>query len=350
MKNMENEKKDQYFNISFLTIVKILIALVLFFVLYIVRDILAVLFISLILASALDPWVDWMQDRKIPRGVSIITIYLLLFGILGSVILLVIPPITSQITELTTHYPQISEKLSSGFALLKQYSLTQNPFENLLESNGDLPGFARVAENVISGAIDVFGGIFTFFLVVVVTFYMVVEEDAVKKVIWSIAPAKNQVYIMKLITRMQRKIGLWLRGQIILSLIIFTLTYIGLSILGVKYALVLAIIAGLTEFIPYLGPMIAAIPAMFLAFTQGGAVFMGFVGILYYVIQLVENNIIVPKLMQRVVGLNPIVTLAVLMMGFKLAGIIGMVLSIPVATAVNVFLKDIFDKKAFKSE
>ena len=346
---MESEKKVQYFNISFLTITKILIALALFFVLYVVRDILAVLFISLILASALDPWVDWMQDRKIPRAVGIITIYLLLLGILGSTILLVIPPITTQITELTTNYPQISEKLSSGFTLLKQYSISDNPLTNLLESKGDLPGFAKVAENVISGAIDVFGGIFTFFLVLVVTFYMVVEEDSVKKIIWSIAPAKNQVYIMKLISRMQKKIGLWLRGQIILSLIIFILTYIGLTILGVKYALVLAIIAGMTEFIPYLGPMIAAIPAMFLSFTQGGAIFMAFVGILYYVIQLVENNIIVPKLMQKVVGLNPIVTLAVLMVGFKLAGIIGMVLAIPVATAINVFVKDMIDRKAFKN-
>ena len=347
---MENEKKSQYFNVSFLTIVKILLVLVLFFIMYVVRDILAVLFISLILASALDPWVDWMQDRKMPRAVGVITIYLLLFGILGSTILLIIPPITTQITELTTNYPQITEKLSSGFTLIKQYSLGQNPLTNLLESNGDLPGFAKVAENVISGAIDVFGGIFTFFLVLVITFYMVVEEDSVKKIIWSIAPAKNQVYIMKLISRMQKKIGLWLRGQIILSLIIFILTYIGLSILGVKYALVLAIIAGMTEFIPYLGPMIAAIPAMFLAFTQGGAIFMAFVGVLYYVIQLVENNIIVPKLMQKVVGLNPIVTLAVLMIGFKLAGIIGMVLAIPVATAINVFIKDVIDRKAFKNE
>ncbi len=341
-------EKNQYINISFLTIAKILIALLLFFVLYIVRDILAVLFISLIFASALDPWVDWMQEKKIPRGVGVITIYLLLLGIIGSVVLLLIPPITTQITELTNSYPQITEKLSSGFALLKQYSLSDNPVENFLRTKDNLPpGLAKAAENIISSAIDVFGGIFTFFLILVVTFYMTVEEDSVKKVIWSIAPAKNQVYIMKLISRMQKKIGLWLRGQIILSLIIFILTYIGLSILGVQYALVLAMIAGLTEFIPYLGPMIAAIPAMFLAFTQGGGIFMAFVGILYYVIQLTENNIIVPKLMQKVVGLNPIVTLAVLMIGFKLAGIIGMVLSIPVATAINVFLKDLFDRKAF---
>ncbi|PLX21043.1 hypothetical protein C0584_04645 [Candidatus Parcubacteria bacterium] len=340
------ERKTQYFNISFLTIAKVLIALVLFFVLYVIRDILAVLFVSLILASAVDPWVDWMQEKKIPRGVGILVIYLVMFGVVSTVILLLIPPISTQISELTTNYPQISEKMSSGFDLVKQYSLGGSSFQDFISSKSDFPGLAKAAEGVISGIVDIFGGVFGFFLVLVITFYMVVEEDSLKKIIWSISPAKNQVYVMRLVTRMQKKIGLWLRGQIILSFIIFLLTYIGLLILNVKYALILAIIAGLTEFIPYLGPMLAAIPAMFLAFTQGGAVFMAFVGILYYIIQLVENNIIVPKLMQKVVGLNPIVTLAALMIGFKLAGVVGMILSIPVTTAINVFLKDVFDKKA----
>lgn len=347
---MSESKKPQYINISFLTIIKILIALVLFFVLYIIRDILVILFISLIFASALDPWVDWMKSKKIPRPIGIISIYLILFGVLSTSVILIIPPITSQVSELTSNYPQIAEKISSGFNFLKQVSFNENSLQAFLNTKDSYSGYANAFENILSGAVGIFGGVFTFFLVLVVTFYMVVEEDSVKKIIWSIAPAKNQVYVMQLISRMQRKIGLWLRGQIILSFIIFVLTFIGLSILGVKYALILAMIAGLTEFIPYMGPMIAAIPAMFLAFTQGGAVFMAFVAVLYYVIQLTENNIIVPKLMQKVVGLNPIVTLAVLMIGLKLAGVVGMILSIPVTTAINVFLKDIFDKKNLANE
>lgn len=346
---MESEKKSQYINISFLTLFKILIALVLFFIFYVIRDILVILFVSLIFASALDPWVDWMQARKIPRGVGIIFIYLALFGVMTFSVFLIIPPITTQVSELVTSYPQITEKISSGVDIFKKYSTGENNIQNLLNSKDTYPGFSKAIENILAGAVGIFGGVFTFFLVLVITFYMVVEEDAIKKIIWSIAPVKNQIYVMKLVTRMQRKIGLWLRGQIILSLIIFALTYIGLSILGVQYALILAIIAGLTESIPYMGPMIAAIPAMFLAFTQGGLVFMAFIGILYYVIQLTENHIIVPKLMQKVVGLNPIVTIAVLMIGFQLAGIVGMILSIPVTTALNVFVKDVFDKKALKN-
>jgi predicted PurR-regulated permease PerM len=144
---------------------------------------------------------------------------------------------------------------------------------------------------------------------------------------------------------MQRKVGLWLRGQLILSLIIFVLTYLGLLILDVKYALVLALVAGLAEFVPYLGPIIAAIPAMFLAFTQDGLMFTLFVGALYYIIQLVENHIVVPKLMQKVVGLNPIVIIAVLLIGFRIASVPGAILAIPVATAAHVFIKDVFDQR-----
>jgi predicted PurR-regulated permease PerM len=149
---------------------------------------------------------------------------------------------------------------------------------------------------------------------------------------------------MQLVNRMQDKIGLWLRGQIILSVIIFLLTYLGLSILGVKYALVLALVAGLTEFVPYLGPILAAIPAVFFAFTQDPMLAV-FVIVLYYIIQLFENNFIVPQLMQKVVGLNPVVSIVVLLIGFKVGGIIGVILAIPVATAIGVFAKDIFQKR-----
>jgi predicted PurR-regulated permease PerM len=154
---------------------------------------------------------------------------------------------------------------------------------------------------------------------------------------------------MQLVNRMQGKIGLWIRGQLILSLIIFSLTFLGLSILGVNYALVLALIAGLTEFVPYLGPTIAAIPAIFLAFTQSPMLAL-FVLALYYIIQMVENHIIVPKLMQKVVGLNPVISIMVLLVGFKLAGILGAILAIPVVTIASVFLKDLFEKKDRMSE
>src|SRR3989339_520688 len=324
------DKKCTSFNISTFTIIKIILVFILFYFLYLIREILAILFVSLILASAVDPWVDWMEKRKIPRGAGILVIYLVMFAVVGGVVGLIIPPIIEQTNDLIESFPRIFEKIVSAFSILKEYSIKHGLLDEIRNSFGSLSdNLQGAAGGFFSTVSGIFGGIFTFFLVLVITFYMTVEENALKKIVWSVAPAQHQVYIMKLVNRMQKKVGLWLRGQLILSLIIFLLTYCALLLLDVKYALVLALIAGLTEFVPYLGPILAV-----------------FVAIVYYIIQLVENNIIVPKLMQKVVGLNPIVSIAVLMIGFKVAGIVGAILSIPVATAVNVFVKDIFEQRA----
>jgi predicted PurR-regulated permease PerM len=347
---LDNSKRPIYINITALAVIKIILIFVLFYFLYLVREILAILFISLILASAVDPWVDWMEKRKIPRGVGILIIYAISFSIVGSIIYLMIPPITEQINQFLDNFPKTVEKVISLFSVFRQYALEHGILENIKTSvkslSSSLPSAGRGIFSTVSGIIS---GVASFFLTLVITFYMVVEENAMKKIIWSIVPAKHQVYTMHLVNRMQRKVGLWLRGQIILSLIIFTLTYIGLLILHVQYALILALIAGLTEFVPYLGPTLAAIPAMFLALTQSFMLAV-FVVALYYVIQMTENHIIVPKLMQKVIGLNPIVSIAVLLIGFKIGGVIGAILAIPVATAISVFIKDLFESRYFVGE
>jgi len=349
---MPLDKKPTYININTMTVIKIILIFILFYVLFLIKDILALLFIALILASAIDPMVDWMQSKKIPRGIGVIFLYLIIFLSFTSVVTLIIPPIMEQSMELSDNFPAIMDKMSSvvdGVSStvenVKNFSLelgfSGNVNSNFANLSNNLP---QAAGGVFSTLRGVIGGVFSFFIVLVITFYMVVEEKAMKKIVWSIAPPKYHVYIMGLINRMQKKIGLWLRGQLILSFIIFLLTFLVLSILGVKYALVLAMIAGLTEFIPYFGPILASIPAIFLALTQSWMLGL-IVAVMYYIIQWTENNIIVPKLMQKVVGLNPIVIIASLLIGLKLGGFPGIILSIPVATALNVFLFDVFENR-----
>ncbi len=344
-KTMELKNRPININITTAAIIKIILIFLILYFLFLVRDILAVLFVALILASAIDPWVDWMQKKKIPRGVGVLLIYIVLLSFVSLVIYLIIPPIAKEFSALASSFPQILDKIITGFSVLKEYTYQQGILDEIKGSLGTIgSNLQSAAGGVFSTVFGIFGGIFSFFLVLVLTFYMVVEENAIKKLIFSIAPSEHQPYIMELINRMQKKIGMWLRGQLILSLIIFVLTYTGLSILNVEYALVLALVAGLTEFIPYLGPVIAAVPAVFLAFTQAPMLAV-FVVIMYYIVQLVENNILVPKVMQKAVGMNPIISIVVLLIGFKIAGIVGAILSIPVATAVSVFIKDVFDRK-----
>lgn len=342
---MKLSDKAVNINISTFTIIKIIIIFLVLYLLFLVKDILAVLFIALILASAVDPWVDWLQGKKIGRGISIILIYFISLFVIFIIITLIVPPIIQQTNDLLIKSPQYAEQIFSGISVLKEYSRDHGILENLKQNIGSVSNSLQGAvSGVFSKIFSFFGGIFSFFLVLVITFYMVVEENAIKKLIWSIAPDRYQEYIMGLINRMQIKIGMWLRGQMILSFSIFALSYIGLLILGVDYALVLALIAGLTEFVPYLGPILGAIPAIFLAFGQE-PILAGFVIILYSVIQWTENNILVPKIMEKAVGLNPIVSISVLMIGFQLAGIVGAILSIPVATAIQELIMDIFEYK-----
>jgi len=329
-------------NITVGSIFKAVIVIFLFYICYIIKDVLALLFVSLIFASAIDPWVDALYRYKIPRALSVFGIYLVAAVILAIVIVLIIPPIVQQFGAMSENFPSYVDKVSSGYNFVKDFSSRYGFLEKIKDNLGSFnSNFNVAAESLFTTVSGIFGGIISFFIVLVITFYMAVEEDAMKKIVWSLAPPKDQAYVMQLINRMQRQVGYWLRGELILMFIVGFFTWIGLFFIPSmsEYALVLGLIAGVTEFVPYLGPILGSIPAIFLALTINPFVAL-LVLILYIIIQQVEGNILVPKIMERAVGLNPIISIAVLMAGLKLGGIVGGLLSIPVATAVSVAVKD----------
>lgn len=319
--------------------------LLLLYFAYIIKDILAIVFIALVFSSAVDPWIDWMQKRRIPRALGIISIYLALLAVVAGAVILIIPPIAQQSSQLLNDLPMYLDRFNSYFVSLRDFTAAHGWLDNVKTTLGNsASNLQSAAGNVFSTIFGFFGGLLSFVIVLVITFYMVVEESVIRKAIWSLTPADKQDYVMDLFKRMRLKMGLWFRGQLILCLSIFLLTYVGLLALGVKYALILALIAGLTEFIPYLGPLLGAIPAVFLASTQSPT--LGLVtAILYFIIQMVENNLLVPKIMEKAVGLNPIVSIVVLMIGYAVGGVVGALLSIPVATAGSVLVDDLLHKK-----
>jgi len=189
-----------------------------------------------------------------------------------------------------------------------------------------------------------FGGVVTSVVILVLTFYMVAEGEKVHKFLKSLAPVEYQPYIAEITRKMQKKIGAWLRGQLLLGFIIGLASYIGLSILGVKYALLLAVIAGFFELIPYIGPILSAVPAVIIAFSQAPMLALVVLG-LYLLIQQTENHLLVPKIMEKATGLNPIVSILALMIGVKLGGIAGAFFAIPLAMMLTVIVEDIFQKE-----
>jgi len=347
MANLELPKKI-VFDVSIFALFKLSVLFLIVFFLFFVRDVLLIVFVALILASALDPWVDFMQKNKIPRGLGILIIYLIAVLIFAGTIYLIIPPIAVEVKNLSKDFPLYWEKIVGNIENFRTYSdshgWTENIQGSLNELQSNVGALAGAAGGIFNTAFAFLGGIISILIVAVLTFYLTVEEHAMKRVLRSLVPVKHQPYVTHLVNRIQEKIGMWLRGQLILSLIIFLLSWLGLSLLGIKYALVLALFAGVTELIPYLGPFIGAIPAVFIALTQSPALAVGVV-VVYVIIQQLENHIIVPKVMQKAVGLNPIITIISMMIGFKLAGVLGIIIAIPVATAISIALSDVLEIK-----
>lgn len=330
--------------ISTATIVKIVLVVVVLALLWTIKEVLGILFVALVFASALDPWVDSLQRYRIPRGVSILAMVVVLLGVVGFVIAIVIPPLVSQISDIAGNFKDFVPQLESFYR-----SITQDTDASIFnEIQRGLLNFSSNLTNVTTGVFGavsgVFGGIVTFLLVMVITFYMTIEEDGIKKFVRSIAPIKYQPYLVQKANRIQIKMGGWLRGQLILMLIIGVLSYIGLVLLGVEYALVLAVIAGLAEFVPFLGPIIAAIPAVFFAYSDSPWKALGVI-IFFTLLQQLENQVIVPKVMQRAVGLNPIVVISAMLIGAQIAGLVGVILAVPATTIAWIFIEDIFEQK-----
>src|SRR3989338_6146670 len=331
----------QKITISTRTIVTTLAMLIGLGVLWFIRDILVIFFVAILLAALIDPFAHWFEAHKIPRGVGVIIVYILLLAIVTCAVILIVPPFVEQLGELVRNLGgtigSAKDAAVEVQAFFERFGLSQN-VENSVA--GLQQGIAEAIQGIFSTIAGVFGGIATFILVLVIAFYMVVEEGQAKKLFRHVTPKKYRPYISGLMGRMQEKLGAWLRGQIILMIVVGVLTYIGLLILGVKYALVLAIFAGIAEIVPYAGPIIAAVPAIGIGLTMSP--FKGMiVALLYFGIQQIENAVLTPKIMQKSVGLNPVVSLFALMVGFKFAGLVGALLAIPVATIVAVFLRDL---------
>jgi predicted PurR-regulated permease PerM len=276
-------------------------------------------------------------------------IYAVLLAIFSLVVFMMIPPITEQIGQIVSNFPGYYEKISIGIHKLQDGAISGNTAvgnDSIVSTLESLNlTLAQTTKSIFVTITGIFGGLFSLLIVLVITFYLTVEENALKKFVKFVVPSRHRTYTMDLINRMQMKIGMWLRGQLLLSLIVGILTYIGLNILGVKYALLLALSAGILEIIPYLGPWLSGVPAVLVAFSDS-LVKVLLVILLYLLVQQLENHLIVPKLMQKMVGLNPIIVIMAILVGAKLGGVIGGLLGVPVAAAISVYLADIIkDKK-----
>ena len=325
-------------NLSYASILRVVVVALALGFLYIVRDVVGLVFVSVILAAAFDPFVDFFEKRKIPRAVSILVIYLILLAIISLVIVLLIPPVAEQVGQLARNLPDYYERVALGVNNWRGNESIPTLPQALSGLSNNL---AKATTGVFTTLTGIFGGLISFVSVLVMTFYLAAQKNGLKHFIRFLTPSEHHAYVLGLADKIQNKIGTWLRGQMILCLVVGLAVYLGLTILGVKYALLLGVIAGITEIIPYVGPFIGAIPGVFIAFSDSlPKVIM--VAAMYFLIQQLENYVLVPKVMQKSTGLNAVVVMAAILVGGKLGGIVGALLAVPVVSMLEVFLLEKF--------
>lgn len=328
-------------SISTTTIVKIvLIGLALWF-LAAISQVLVVVFVALVLAAAIDPWITRLEHFGMPRGWAMAIIFVSAAALLALIVILFVPLVVDQLGQFTQAFPKLYQKV---FTLYQnnQDSVALETIQKGLENLNS--ALTDVTRGIFSSVFGFFGGLFSVIGVLVLTFYLTLEEKGMKRIAVDLTPAKYRPYLIQLFNRIEDRLGDWLRGQLILGLIIGLLTLVGLLLLKVKFAVVLALIAGVTELIPIIGPFIGAIPAVIVAFSQDPVLSLFVMG-LYLVIQQLENNLIVPRVMSKATGLNPVIVLISILVGGKIAGITGVILAVPTIIIVTTFLEDFLEEK-----
>ncbi|MFH0968961.1 MAG: AI-2E family transporter [Patescibacteria group bacterium] len=325
----------------------VLILLGLWF-LYIVRDIIAILFIAVIITSAIEPSVNRMNDKKIPRSLAVLIIYILLFSSIGTIIYFLIPPLVVQFIDFSQNFPAYIEKITSFSGGFENYAQSHSFIfsgQSFLQNIGNK--LSQSSLTIFSTTLGVFSGFVSIVVVISLTFYLSAKKDGMKSFVTAVTPEKYQDYAISAAEKIKIKIGRWVHGQLFLMLIIFILDFLALYFLNVPYALVLAIFGGLLEIIPYLGPIISAVPAAILGFLVSPITGLMVIAV-YIIIHQAESHIITPQIMKKAVGLNPIVVILALLIGAKIGGVLGAILAVPITTAVSVFVDDLVEKKEKK--
>jgi len=327
------KKISKFIVIDIKSIFLILGILAALWVAFLLKTVLIAIFIATIIALGLDPAVQFLKRKKLSQGVAVAVVYsAFVITILGS-ITFAATPIVSQTQDLGKNFSTYLESLSN-IPELKNFSIDLN--QEITKQVSAISGQA------VQKTLDAFAALVMGITVLVLTAYLLLDFEGVRKNILALVPKPHREQTAEIIASIEEKLGMWLRGQIALMLVIGTVTFVGLTILDVKFALSLAVIAGLLEVVPMIGPTISVIPALIVGFSDSSFKGLGVLG-LYIIIQQLENNFVVPKVMQKAVGFNPLVTLIAILVGGNLMGVLGAILAIPIALIGQTIIKSVFN-------
>lgn len=323
--------KPQKIEISYKTIVFTVLLLLGIYTTWFFRDIILLLFVCVLLTEALNPTVSKLEKLKIPRTLAIIMVYLVVIAIIGVSIAGIVPIFVEQTPGLIQAIPQALQNI-------KIFGASAIDFSSQFKLIESLPS------EIAKTAVSLFSNLLTGLLTLVITFYLLHERKKLDDYTAKFFGENGREKFIRIITLLEKRLGSWVTGELMLMTIIGLLSYIAYFILGLKYAVPLAIIAGLLEIVPNIGPILTAVIAGLVGFTVSPltALFAVLAGM---IIQQTENNFITPKVMKETVGLNPLVTIVVISMGAKLAGVVGAILAVPVFLTIQIIVSVFWEKK-----
>ena len=293
-----------------------------------ISDILFLLFIAFLLMTAIHPLITYLEKIHIPRAIGILLVYVVLFGFIGVTVVSAIPALIVQFGKLIAELPSVVSKLVP-YGNFDVSSVTQQ--------------IAPIGESIVRVTLGIFSNVVTVLTVFVFTFYFLLERRHAEDIMVGVLGETLARSTMIVLRRIERRLGAWVRGELILMTAIGIMVFIGLTILRIDFALPLAILAGFLELVPMMGPVLSAVPTVLIAFATSPLLALSVIA-LYIIVQQLENNIFVPIIMRKSVGFPPIVTILALLIGGRLAGIVGAVLAVPIALVLQEVLMFILTK------
>ena len=347
---MRKDSERLSVSISTGTIVRVILAGFLVIALTKLWSLLLILLTSIVIASFVEGGVKRMKGYNVGRILAVVLIYVAIVGVIAGIVYLFIPLLLS---ELKNIIDIVSKYLPANANIIDTSSLkdANTVFKSLAQSDSLVQAtsslktvLAKTSGGVFDFMSALFGGIINFILIFVISFYLSIQEKGIQKFLRIITPDKHEAYVIDLWERSQRKIGLWIRGQMLLGVVIAVIIYIGLMIMGLPSALVLALIAGFSELIPF-GIILATVPAVSFAYVDGGLSLALMVTGFYIIVQQLETYVIQPIVVKRVIGVSPLVVILSILAGAKLAGFWGLILAVPVAVALLEYMDDIERRK-----
>lgn len=325
--------------------------------LFALQNLVLIVLTAIVISSSIEPGIIWFMHYRVPRVLAVLFLYILVIGTFLGGLYFFIPPVLDEASLIMERFPPNIEAFgvpaltttTSLFTSSTGYNVGTivggslgSTFETIREIQ---KAFTDSSEGLFRTVSTVFGGVFSFGLIIVLSFYFAVQETGIDDFLRIVTPVKHQAYMLDLWRRSHMKIGLWMQGQILLSVLIGVLVYLGLSILGIRYALLLAIVAAIFELIPVFGSIMAAMPGVAIAFIDGGTTLALLVIGLYLIINQFQSNLIYPLVVKKIVGVPPLLVILALIAGAQLAGFLGIIIAVPLAAAIQEFVSDIQRRK-----